>query len=67
MAVERLHHAYDDLASDHVREIDISEWTRYIQAAWPEAVDELPSQEELPGLVERGVAFLGPAVGFLSR
>lgn len=67
IAVERLNYGYDDLASDQVRELDISGWEKYIQAAWPEAVDELPTQEELPSLVERGVVFLGPAVGFLSR
>jgi hypothetical protein len=67
LAVEKLNYAFDDLASDQVRELDIGDWDDYVQQAWPEASDELPRQAELPKLVERGIVFLGPAVGFFNR
>lgn len=67
LAVEKLNYVFDDLVSDQVRELDIYHWDAYAQRAWPEAADQLPRQDELPGLVERGVVFLGPAVGFLNR
>lgn len=67
LAVEKLNYSFDDLASDQVLELDISKWEEYVQRVWPEAADQLPMQEELPELVERGVVFLGPAIGFLSR
>lgn len=67
LAVEKLNYAFDDLASNQVRELDICKWDDYVERAWPEAADQLPRQDELPGLIERGVVFLGPAVGFLSR
>ena len=67
LAVERLSYTFDDLASDQVRELNIPGWGDYVREAWPEAVDQLPSQDELPDLVERGIVFLGPAVGFLNR
>ncbi len=67
LAVERLNYEFDDLASEQIRQLAVENWDDYVQRAWPEASDQLPRQEELPELVERGVVFLGPAVGFLSR
>lgn len=67
LAIEKLNYAFDGLASDQVRELDIFSWEDYVRKAWPEAVDQLPRQDEIPGLLERGVVFLGPIVGFLNR
>lgn len=67
LAVERLSYRFDDLASDQLRELDIDRWDEYVHQAWPEAAADMPRQSELPALVGRGVVFLGPAVGFLSR
>jgi hypothetical protein len=67
LAVEKLSYGFDDLASDQIRELDIGGWDEYVRQAWPEAAANLPLQSELPALVERGVAFMGPAIGFLNR
>jgi hypothetical protein len=67
LAVEKFNYAFDDLVSNQVRELDISKWDDYVRQTWPEATDELPQQNELPGLVGRGVVFLGPAVAFIDR
>lgn len=67
LAVEKLNYVFDGLVSDQVRELDIFNWKDYARRAWPEAAHQLPRQDELPGLVERGVVFLGPVVGFLNR
>lgn len=66
-AVEMLGYVFDDLMSDQVRELDISSWDAYLQLTWPEATNEMPAQSELPGLLQRGIVFLGPLVGFVSR
>ena len=67
LAVEKLGYTFDDLASDRVVELNVLTWEDYVQRVWPEAIDQLPQQDELPSLVERGVVFLGPAIGFLNR
>lgn len=67
LGVEKLNYAFDDLASDQVRELNVNKWDDYVRQVWPEDADQLPTQDELPELIGRGVVFLGPAVGFLSR
>jgi len=66
IAVEALKYGFDDLARPTVRELDLGQWEAYVQNAWPEDAETLPTQDELPELVERGIVFLSPAVGFID-
>jgi len=37
---------------------------RVCRQVWPEFASDLPSQEQLPSLVEKGAVFFGPFGGF---
>lgn len=51
--------AFRDLQGP-VREIPLAEWTAYVTKVWPDHADALPTQPELPDLVETGTVVFGP-------
>jgi len=66
LAVEALGYGFEDLARSTVRELDVGHWDSYVRDAWPEDISTFPTQAELPELIDRGVVFLGPAIGFVD-
>jgi hypothetical protein len=62
-ALNGMRYVFDDVFGE-VREIPLHSWADYVAKVWPEFTDRLPSQEELPGLVEKGEIFFGPFAGF---
>lgn len=63
VAVTNMNYRFDDVQGK-VREIPVSSWSDYVSKVWPDYSARLPNQEELPLLVERGMVFFGPFMGF---
>lgn len=53
-----------DTVEGSVHQLDPDRWGDYVAKVWPEFARDLPSQEEVIGLVSRGGVFFGPFVGF---
>lgn len=64
-AIAGMHYVFDDIRGD-VREIPVTAWADYVAKAWSEFAGQLPTQEQLPSLVEQGVVFFGPFAAFQS-
>jgi hypothetical protein len=62
-AIADMHYIFEDIEGA-AREIPIGTWQRYVHAVWPDFASRLPSEEELPSLVERGAVFFGPFAGY---
>lgn len=58
-----MHYVFNDIQGK-VREIPVSSWEEYVAKVWPDFADHLPTQGELPSLVENGAVFFGPFSGF---
>lgn len=47
-----------------VHQLDPARWGQYVAKVWPEFARDLPTQEEIGGLVSRGGVFFGPFARF---
>lgn len=62
-AIAEMHFVFEDLPGN-VRELPIASWNDYVAAIWPEFVDNLPTQDEVAVLVQKGTVFFGPFATF---
>ncbi len=53
-----------DTIEGSVHQLDPACWGVYVAKVWPEFAHDLPTQEEVAGLVTRGKVFFGPFAGF---
>jgi hypothetical protein len=58
-----MHYVFKDIEGN-VREIPLASWGDYVAKVWPDSASHLPSESELPSIVDSGAEFFGPFAGF---
>ena len=56
-------YVFQDLVQQ-VRELAPGDWCEYVQKAWPEFVEDLPSQADIVKITKEGGVLFGPFIAF---